>query len=1026
MIPISLTLKGLYSYREPQSINFEKLTSSQLFGIFGPIGCGKSSILEAIMFALYDQSDRLKTSGDNRYYNMLNLQSDELEIDFTFRSDATNKTMHRVYFRASRNRKHYEQVNVRSRDLYVWEDGAWIPLEDKDASQVLGMNYQNFMQTVIIPQGKFREFVDQGATQRTKMLRELFRLEKFELGQKTGSLLKKTQLSIKDTEGRLSENGAVSEEEIAQARREGEEWEKALAENQQRQQEAEKACQQQEELRRLFEKIQSTQEELSKEEGQQQHYQERENRLQNYNRAVTYFNEILKSLVDTKSESRQLREAHQQRKKEIAGQEAALEQSQKTLAEKHAVYQQREFKEQQCQDLEHVIEIRKYKEELEFQEKQLMQSRKDLEEAMALKEALGKDISSREEKLIILDEKLKRQPELQQLAHWHEKMDSFQQEAQEGLRQRQHYGLQVKEILQKKSQLLQPYEWAKNNGSFEKCKDLMKAQLDACRARQEKINGLLQELQISEKLAAYAGSLHEGSACPLCGSTSHPQIAHHASVSQQLREQEQALKQCRLEEKALQQLGEHLSTLEVDYNSHQQMDKQLAERQQQLADRIKQHQQQFCWDEFQQFEAQQIHGFLKKLEALGQEAQALRQQLQQDRKRMQSLEEQLHKAREVQQEALQKETQLSTSISNHLKLLRTMPYEKLDSYDMQALQQSLEKGRKQVKAAVAEYEKAQQDFHARDNALSAVRSRAEADSERLEILDKKAAKLEEDIDQLCQAKNFTGREEVQNLLSLDLDVEAEQEAINLFKTRLSSCRDRLEKLRKEAEGKTYRESAHRELLQTLQEIREAVQQCQENCALSRQNVQKLIEKLRNSQDLQKKLQQLQKREDNLKELKKLFIGSGFVKYVSSVYLENLCRTANERFMKLTRNNLSLELNEEGEFIVRDYLNNGKTRLLKTLSGGQTFQAALCLALALAENVKTLNQAEQSFFFLDEGFGSLDRESLRVVFDTLKSLRQEKRIVGIISHVEELQQEIDVFLQIENDRERGSLISCSWE
>ncbi len=129
---------------------------------------------------------------------------------------------------------------------------------------------------------------------------------------------------------------------------------------------------------------------------------------------------------------------------------------------------------------------------------------------------------------------------------------------------------------------------------------------------------------------------------------------------------------------------------------------------------------------------------------------------------------------------------------------------------------------------------------------------------------------------------------------------------------------------------------------------------------------------------------------------------------------------------MTQNKLSLQLNENNDFEVQDALNGGKTRLLKTLSGGQTFQAALCLALSLAENVKTLNQSEQSFFFLDEGFGTLDRDSLRVVFDTLKSLREENRIVGVISHVEEMQQEIEVALLVENDVEKGSLVKASWE
>ena len=117
--------------------------------------------------------------------------------------------------------------------------------------------------------------------------------------------------------------------------------------------------------------------------------------------------------------------------------------------------------------------------------------------------------------------------------------------------------------------------------------------------------------------------------------------------------------------------------------------------------------------------------------------------------------------------------------------------------------------------------------------------------------------------------------------------------------------------------------------------------------------------------------------------------------------------------------------DSNTFWVIDYLNGGKRRLLKTLSGGQTFQASLCLALALAEKVKSLNQSDQSFFFLDEGFGALDRNALRVVFETLKSLRHENRIVGIISHVEELQQEIGVYAKIELDPEKGSQVGYSF-
>ena len=60
--------------------------------------------------------------------------------------------------------------------------------------------------------------------------------------------------------------------------------------------------------------------------------------------------------------------------------------------------------------------------------------------------------------------------------------------------------------------------------------------------------------------------------------------------------------------------------------------------------------------------------------------------------------------------------------------------------------------------------------------------------------------------------------------------------------------------------------------------------------------------------------------------------------------------------------------------------------------------------------------------MDEGFGSLDKDSLQIVFETLKSLRKENRIVGVISHVEEMQQEIERYVRVVLDEERGSQLS----
>ena len=147
--------------------------------------------------------------------------------------------------------------------------------------------------------------------------------------------------------------------------------------------------------------------------------------------------------------------------------------------------------------------------------------------------------------------------------------------------------------------------------------------------------------------------------------------------------------------------------------------------------------------------------------------------------------------------------------------------------------------------------------------------------------------------------------------------------------------------------------------------------------------------------------------------------------MSSVYLKNLCESANDRFFKLTNNQLKLELDDKNNFLVRDYLNGGEVRSVKTLSGGQTFQAALSLALASSDNIQHLTKAKQNLFFLDEGFGTLDKDALQTVFKTLKALRAENRVVGIISHVEELQHEVDNYIRAEVTDE-GSKIVRSWD
>ena len=136
-------------------------------------------------------------------------------------------------------------------------------------------------------------------------------------------------------------------------------------------------------------------------------------------------------------------------------------------------------------------------------------------------------------------------------------------------------------------------------------------------------------------------------------------------------------------------------------------------------------------------------------------------------------------------------------------------------------------------------------------------------------------------------------------------------------------------------------------------------------------------------------------------LKKLFQGNAFVEFLAGEQLMRVTRDASARLGQLTRYRYALEIDSEGGFIIRDDANGGVKRPVSTLSGGETFITSLALALALSAQIQLKGQNPLEFFFLDEGFGTLDPELLEVVVSTLEQLRFERLTIGLISHVPEL-------------------------
>ncbi len=175
--------------------------------------------------------------------------------------------------------------------------------------------------------------------------------------------------------------------------------------------------------------------------------------------------------------------------------------------------------------------------------------------------------------------------------------------------------------------------------------------------------------------------------------------------------------------------------------------------------------------------------------------------------------------------------------------------------------------------------------------------------------------------------------------------------------------------------------------------------------------------------LDKELQQVNRRKEMLELIQKLLKGNGFIEYISEERLRYIAREASETLGVLTKCRYSLELDTENGFVIRDNSNGGVLRMVASLSGGETFLTSLSLALALSSQLQLKGQSPLEFFFLDEGFGTLDSSLLEIVIDSLERLSSSKRVIGLISHVPELKSRIARRLLVEPpDREgKGSRV-----
>lgn len=1024
MIPVKLTIQGLYSYQEKQTIDFTRLTSANLFGIFGAVGSGKSSILEAITFAIYGKTDRLNLSGDNRNYNMMNLKSNDLLIAFVFET-GKNQTAYQAVVKGRRNGKKFEEVKTLERSAYRNEGGDWIPIEPEQLEKAIGLSYDNFKRTIIIPQGQFQEFLQLGNKDRTQMMKELFSLDKFELYYKVVSLENKNNSQKENLDGQLKQLGAIDpeqiklyDEQLTQLRTEIGHLQKSLTDQQKQELEWKK-------LQELAGKLEDIQQKLKQLKDREPEFAALEKAIQNYEQCLVQFKSQLDALAQSDKKIIQKTELIEKEAIHLKKAEEEIAHSEMEFAALKEAYDRRDLLKQQADELVKMARLNILQTAVLTDQERIGKGELILAKTTESLEKLKKEKETLE---ILLKTEKAKLPDLvllSQVKIWHNENKILNKQLAENKVEVEKFQKEIQVIADSvKARFAEPiFAGLSPEADSAVGIQFLKEKIERLKQQIVVLDLEMEHYRVQSKLEEYAVNLHDGEACPLCGSVQHPAVFSAASVAGALSET-QKLKSGLEKENSL--ANEQINQL-IDSGNRLKFNLDqlngLLLKQKELDTKTANHTALFKWDAYkdenlvnQSFAAAEIlqKTFAEKEKELEKVSAGLEKEASNKEKFQAEIEK-------IKTSLVVAQTEIKT-LSEQIRQINTADYRTKTAAEIETERQSL----------LHKHAALEKQYNELTNKLNELRKTKDTvsgslEANRKELLQEREANLafQNELANRMQKSSYATVEEIKQILNQEINLELQKQKLADFRQQLMLLQNQLAQTQNEIGTRVYDPVAHQKLRIEIASIGESLNQKNQELGKVEQLLKKLKNDLESQAQLRKELENLELRAENIKTMKSLFKASGFVNYISSVYLQNLCNAANDRFFQLTRQKLSLEITEDNNFLIRDYLNGGKVRSVKTLSGGQTFQAALSLALALADNIQKITDSNQNFFFLDEGFGSLDKDSLAVVFDTLKSLRKENRIVGVISHVEEMQQEIDTHLRIENQEETGSRILASW-
>ncbi|MFX4263575.1 AAA family ATPase [Pelotomaculum propionicicum] len=1015
MKPIKLTISAFGPYAGTQVIDFTELGERTFFLIHGPTGSGKTTILDAICFALYGDTSGAERKGEQMRSGHADL-TEPTEITFDFAIGADTYRILR-FPEQERPKKRGEGTTIMTANATLWkrtgvtddaEEGAvlavgWNKVTEV-VEQLLGFKSSQFRQVVMLPQGDFRRLLTADSKERQAIMEILFRTEFYRrIEESLKESAKKLQAEIEQLKHQktwvLQNAGAETREELEQQYRAN------LEQQAEVQKTIEKCRAALKEAQDRLEAGRQVREKLKEKEGAEKALKELEQNageietkraeLTRANRAAGLAD--AENLLKTRQQEADNAATHLENKKFVKNEaESACENAAKVLAEEEEKGPEREaagLKVAQLDALsEKVAALAGANQAVSDAEKKVNEAETRQRNAQDSLDAVRKSI----------EEKSAAFAEAKTTADQAAALESACRTAEEAAAKRQ----SLEKFRRDLAAARKSYTLAENKHR--------QAEARHNAAREEL--AVLQEQWNKGQAAILAGGLTRGEPCPVCGSPDHPHPAAPGAglpSEADLKSRRQAVIDL---EAALSKARDEFSDIKTVKSTAQSrtedLEKELGENAHiDLAFlQAKAGKARGLWSE-----ARQAAGTVSALEdavkKLKEREEAAGRQLEVCKKEYQKAYTELETARAVLRER-------ELSVPENLR-------------DAAALSKARLEARQKRDKLMANYETAKKAADAAKQALAAA---AAAENEALAnwqaaltLAENEMRSFQKRLESAC----FDSLKEYREARKTPEEIQKTEKEIKGFDESLHAARDRLARATGAAEG-----LAEPDLDKLALEAAETKEE-HDQLLIKEGRLQTQVK------EGDRSLKKLQELEGQLKGLEDRYLvfgrisevangrnkyGLTFQRFVLGALLDDVTIAATERLKLMSRGRYHLQRTTElarrnaaGGLDLEVFdTYTGAARNVATLSGGETFLASLSLALGLADVVQSYSGGiHLDTIFVDEGFGTLDPESLDFAMRALIDLQKGGRLVGIISHVPELKERIDARLEVQ-PTDRGSV------